>query len=328
MDLQDVREIKSQLLQLTTEGTAAGIRVAGLKSIRENPVQSASLALGVSKTKGHAGYRLAVRLFDQSDSTMSLLHTASLLASRELDAQYVGPLRAPRPAPRTGVFRKRHRPLRPGVSVGHHQITAGTLGAFVELPDGMVYMLSNNHVLANSNQGKQNDLILQPGNSDNGRPSRDEVGGLEAFYRMKRRGSVMDAAVAWVHESQDFELDFAGKLPGAPRKKSLDYDEYVWKVGRTTGVTEGTVTAIELDDVAVDYSAAGDGSVIYSFDSQIEIQGRGRASFSSGGDSGALILDEADRPVALLFAGSNDDKKTYANPLTPVLRHFEAKLLR
>jgi hypothetical protein len=46
-------------------------------------------------------------------------------------------------------------------------ITAGTIGARVT-KDINVYVLSNNHVLANINQAKINDPILQPGAYDGG----------------------------------------------------------------------------------------------------------------------------------------------------------------
>jgi hypothetical protein len=61
----------------------------------------------------------------------------------------------------------KYRPAPIGVSVGHPAITAGTLGARVT--DGTnVYILSNNHVLANINQATINDPIIQPGTYDGG----------------------------------------------------------------------------------------------------------------------------------------------------------------
>ncbi|MFB6147597.1 MAG: hypothetical protein ABEJ66_01820, partial [Candidatus Nanohaloarchaea archaeon] len=44
-----------------------------------------------------------------------------------------------------------HDTLQPGISIGHVNITAGTLGAFVEV-DGELQILSNAHVLADTNQ--------------------------------------------------------------------------------------------------------------------------------------------------------------------------------
>jgi hypothetical protein len=73
---------------------------------------------------------------------------------------------------------KRVRPAQGGYSVGHKNITAGTISTCVYdiLPGGTTtppahgvgippkfYILSNNHVLANSNAGLLGDAILQPG---------------------------------------------------------------------------------------------------------------------------------------------------------------------
>jgi len=59
----------------------------------------------------------------------------------------------------------RWRPAPGGVSIGHQQVSAGTLGCLVKR-DGQVYILSNNHVLADSNNASIGSNILQPGNSD------------------------------------------------------------------------------------------------------------------------------------------------------------------
>src|SRR6266508_3563772 len=79
------------------------------------------------------------------------------------------------------------RPARPGVSIGHYQITAGTLGCLVQR-NGQIYILSNNHVLANSNAGQLGDAILQPGPYDGG-TSADQIGTLEQFIPVSFVGS-------------------------------------------------------------------------------------------------------------------------------------------
>jgi hypothetical protein len=61
----------------------------------------------------------------------------------------------------------RFRPAPGGVSIGHREITAGTLGCWVHR-SGQWMMLSNNHVLANSNDAEIGDPILQPGPFDSG----------------------------------------------------------------------------------------------------------------------------------------------------------------
>ena len=71
------------------------------------------------------------------------------------------------------------RPARPGCSIGHYQITAGTFGCLVKRGT-QVYILSNNHVLANSNAAQLGDAIWQPGKYDGG-ASADQIGTLEQF---------------------------------------------------------------------------------------------------------------------------------------------------
>ena len=67
------------------------------------------------------------------------------------------------------------RPLRPGLSVAHPSVTAGTLGGFVRTGGGLA-ILSNNHVLAASDAAALGDAVLQPGPADggaHGRPGGD-----------------------------------------------------------------------------------------------------------------------------------------------------------
>ncbi|MGD2179226.1 MAG: hypothetical protein PVG71_15550, partial [Anaerolineae bacterium] len=80
----------------------------------------------------------------------------------------------------TGIFRAlpqsardlsptdRWRPVvPPGVSIGHYKITAGTFGCLVCRGEEL-FILSNNHVLANANDCDEWDPILQPGPADGG----------------------------------------------------------------------------------------------------------------------------------------------------------------
>ncbi|MGH2570536.1 MAG: hypothetical protein ACRDGR_04880, partial [bacterium] len=66
-------------------------------------------------------------------------------------------------------FTQRLRPAPSGISIGHIDITAGTLGGLVrDKETGNVVILSNNHVMAASNDGTIGDPILQPGPADGG----------------------------------------------------------------------------------------------------------------------------------------------------------------
>jgi hypothetical protein len=72
------------------------------------------------------------------------------------------------------------------VGIGHYKITAGTLGAIVtDRNTGEKLILSNNHVLANSNDALVGDPILQPGPTDGGQNPGDIVARLERFVRLR-----------------------------------------------------------------------------------------------------------------------------------------------
>ncbi len=83
--------------------------------------------------------------------------------------------------------RDRFRPTIPsGVSIGHYKITAGTLGTIVtDRNTGEKLLLSNNHVLANSNDAVIGDNILQPGPTDGGQNPGDRVATLHRFERIR-----------------------------------------------------------------------------------------------------------------------------------------------
>lgn len=91
------------------------------------------------------------------------------------------------------------------------------------------------------------------------------------------------------------------------------------KLGRSTGLTRGRVTAIELDKVIVRFDLG-----FLRFDNQFEVEGAGDAPFSRGRDSGSLVVDSDRRAVGLLFAGgtvggTNGQGLTFVNPIRAVL---------
>src|SRR2546429_2381158 len=99
-------------------------------------------------------------------------------------------------------FRGRFRPAPGGVSIGHFKITAGTLGCLVK-KGSKLCVLSNNHVLANSNSAAIGDPILQPGPIDGGINPRDMIAKLLQFVPIKFGGppNKVDCAIAEVIKS-------------------------------------------------------------------------------------------------------------------------------
>jgi hypothetical protein len=315
------RELKARILErLPDAPTTAEAAPAG------GPAPWPWVAVGLTPTApGRA--RVAIRL--QRESDRALLPDLGAAAAAAVDIRVIGRVRAlvsPVLPSSAAELRGRVRPLRPGLSVAHPAVTAGTLGGFVRTSAGLS-ILSNNHVLAASDAASVGDAVLQPGPADGGRPA-DRVATLTAFVRFRTGGTnLVDAAVAALDPDGAAE---PGDLPGGPLGETVpsgldvDPDEAVEKLGRTTGHTRGRITAVEVDAVAVDYDG-----VVHRFDDQIEIQGAG-APFSAGGDSGSVIWRSRDRaPTALLFAGSatggtSGGGVTFANPLATVLTALQA----
>ncbi len=228
----------------------------------------------------------------------------------------------------------RLRPAPIGFSVGHPSITAGTIGARVVNGAGTVFVLSNNHVLAASNAASIGDPILQPGTFDGG-TAADQIATLSAFNPINFQGglNVMDAALA--QSDHTFLANFTPADDGYGTPSSIIFGDAnndrvfdnvaallnftVQKFGRTTKLTHGVISAVnatldicyEVVFISCTKSAR--------FTDQIVIAGNG---FSSGGDSGSLIVtDNATlNPVGLLFAGSAT--QTIANRIDLVLNHF------
>jgi len=223
-----------------------------------------------------------------------------------------------------GVSYRPRVTLRAGGSCGHFEVTAGTLGAFVEDADAY-YVLSNNHVLANSDACSRGDPILVPG-------PIDIVGGfsvvaqLSAWVPLGGGAGKVDAAIAAF--SDDVAHFYPWQYAGIGTiKRSPIADRFavnrVAKRGRTTGVTRGVVSAFDLDGVAIDYGSHASPRLV-TFDNQLEFVGSPpEKPFSQPGDSGSLIIDaNSMRPYALVYGGGLD-----ADGIDRTLGHFLPEVL-
>ncbi len=220
------------------------------------------------------------------------------------------------------------RPVPIGVSTGHPSITAGTSGARVTNGTD-VFALSNNHIYADQNDASIGDGAIQPGAYDGGTDSADRIGTLFDFEPIKfakRRSAppnTMDAAIAL---SSTLMLGNAtpGDGYGTPSSTiaSASLGQPVKKYGRTTGLTHGTVDAVNVT-VNVCYEGFVVCTSWAKFVNQIVITD---GTFSGGGDSGSLIVtdDGNNDPVGLLFAGSSSH--TIASPIDPILQRFNVTI--
>ena len=86
-------------------------------------------------------------------------------------------------------FTQKRRPCPPGYSIGHVSITAGTLGTWVHRGNEDWLALSNNHVLANSNDTRPQETIIQPGKADGGFSGSDAFARLTDYVRINFDGA-------------------------------------------------------------------------------------------------------------------------------------------
>jgi hypothetical protein len=353
MDLDAVRRCKQDLVMEAVGRSGLRLGALARHGQRWRPPGAASglaagpvpapVALGI-EPDGAGGHRLAVRVLRTLpglDGVLARLRSAA----GEMGVRLVGYVLPQQRGEAAGAgLRRRLRPLVAGCSLGHHRGAAGTLGA-VAVPrgGGRRRLLSCAHVLAwvpphrgaagsappgvatGGESAAAGSAIVQPARADGGRDPADRVARLTASVPPGRaHRNRLDAAVA---ELVDGVPAHAGELPGlgrlaGVRREPLLGGETVYKVGRTSGVTRGRVSAFEVDDLAVTFRR---GDLV--FDGCFEVEALGGRPFSLPGDSGALVVDEARRAVGLLFAGNGVDV-TYAHPIGEVLDRLRLRLPR
>jgi len=224
------------------------------------------------------------------------------------------------------AYTDRYRPVSCGVSGGSFEYyrsnqmgyvyDGGTIGCVVKKGSDR-FFLSNNHVFAHANRRAIGDGIVQPALIDVGGVQNpdDIVAELYAFktifWKPLKNSNIIDAAIAKIKPGIEFTgVMIAGYAPAtSPAEATLGMA--VKKCGRTTGLTFGTVTGVNVT-IVVDYMPAG----YARFENQIEY-----TKMTDSGDSGSLIVTESgNQPVALHFAGGST--AGYGNPIQPILDYF------
>jgi hypothetical protein len=256
--------------------------------------------------------------------------------------------------PRAQVDRlAKARPAPGGVSIGHYLITAGTLGCVVTATDtNQRLILSNNHVLANLNNCKIGDAILQPGPTDGGTVQNDVIATLERYVPLNfgtqpaqcniaqgvadllngiakvfgsshilspsvqnvKAVNYLDAAAARPTDDAlvSDEILEIGVVSGT---KPVTFGMTVRKSGRTTGLTTGTVKVMNAT-ITIDYHGGNSAR----FEDQVVT-----SSMSTYGDSGSLIVaGDSLHAVGLLFAGS--DQATIFTPIQTVMQSLKVTI--
>jgi len=196
----------------------------------------------------------------------------------------------------------------------------GTLGSLV-VRDGVLSILSNNHVLARSGSAGTGEDTIQPGLIDtNCSTNNTNIVGDYAGNLVPLGSANVDAAISTARATVDATgaiLD-VGVPCSAVQVPAIGMP--VMKSGRTTGFTTGTITSINTS-VTIQYSRKCNGGQHFNVNFTNQIL---TGPMSAGGDSGSLLLsnDGTPNPVGLLFAGSAS--VTVYNPAQSVVNAFTA----
>jgi len=316
--------------ELLSKRNVVGVGI-GFKRVKGKKTKALSIIVNVARKVSVA------RLLD-GDIVPSLLEDikTDVVEVGEIRALVVDPTQKFRPAPG-------------GVSIGHKDITAGTLGVNID-KYARRYILSNNHVLANSNEGEIGDSIYQPGPVDGGN-SDDTIGWLDKFVPIEfettscaiaklyawigniiakvlgsrfrfsltfqsrmQKTNLVDCALAASNYLNDLNLDILeiGRVSGTVEAFP---GMKVRKFGRTTCLNEG-----EVQQIGVTIQVSYGGNKIATFTDQIIT-----SSMAQGGDSGSLVVERnGQRAVGLLFAGS--DEVTILNRISNVEEALDIQL--
>jgi hypothetical protein len=324
MQLQSVRDLK---LEVAIEVFAPHLNDLIARSTLPRldhlqlPIPPPLIGIGIGIGDRPGEFSLAIRFRERLPALEAMLQRIIALANNEVDIVATGSIR-PFVAPvDVQALRSPCRPLVIGCSVAHVTSTAGTLGLIARhTKTNRAVLVSNSHVLAHSGTAKIGDGVTQPGRVDGGTVP---IGSLMDFVPLKPNGSnQVDAAIALPDAAIELtpnQIAGIGAFTIAPAD-AVQPNMSVSKVGRTSGLTRGIVTAVEIDNIVID-SEIGN----LTFDDQIEVKGVDSA-FSLGGDSGSLIVSDQNQAIGILFCGNefanNGLGVTYANPLPKIIDAF------
>ena len=329
---QRVLDVKGLIEQQLVE--AASANAMSLASARH--IDSAGV-LGVGISSGGVPGQPSLVVYVESEANeeqvrRELVDTMGVQAASSdelsVEVEVTGPIE-----PYTSN-RSKFRPAPAGASVGHFKITAGTIGGWARGRGNRSrrqLMVSNNHVLANSNAGRFGDSIIQPGRADGGTNPADRIAILERFVTINFAAGAknfLDCATGWCwpnrirrdhvyHRGGPTARFFRiGNSVIQPRVNMV-----VGKTGRTTDLTQGTIRATGVS-INVNYGPAG----VAHFRDQFSVRSTNSQNFSAGGDSGSFVWQWNRRlsPVGLLFAGGGGT--TFCNRMSRVVAALDITL--
>jgi hypothetical protein len=235
-------------------------------------------------------------------------------------------------------------PCEIGSSVSHFRGFAGSIGCFVEAKvkrnkPSVPAFLGAAHVLNVNNGAERGEPVISPGFPDGPRSLANRVGKLRnTIFLVHHQDAdtprnTVDAAVVEIDEDAEIEPknlvpdperpDRRAKLNGLVGAEELSslIGSPVYKCGRTTGFTSGSLEIVGVNRYAVRLTNGR----VYQYDDLLCIKRDGKKPFSDGGDSGALVYTQDRRGLGLIVGGSSE--YSFVSPLEPCLEAMACKLI-
>lgn len=244
---------------------------------------------------------------------------------------------------------QKHRPSPSGVSISHKNtaIGTGTFGCIVK-KNGERFILSNNHILAASNDARIGDAIYQPGTHDGG-TLNDQIGILDDFISISFNntgGVIMGSPTCIVAKAAAIVANIFAKLLGRKHrlmavnpKPAINYADCALARPINDGdilndiIQIGAPVGVVSPALGMELKKYGRTSK-YSTGTVLQVEATVRVSYGpnkmatftdqiitgvlgKGGDSGSVALDLNNNLVGLLYAGSN-----ITTVLSPMIKIF------
>jgi hypothetical protein len=214
-------------------------------------------------------------------------------------------------------------PLRGGVGIAHEDGPVGTLAFIAVLSSGdkTPYLISNNHIIANTNVGKRGDRLYHP-ERQRGVP----VGTLTTTMKLKfgtTKENFVDVAFGEVDQGvgHDAHTVYPAMIIGEAFSPSIGLN--VKKHGFASGLTSGVIDDVSFDTMPI-YTFEGKLRPALLVE-QLKIVGKDR-SFAEPGDSGAAVwCADTRRFVGLICAVGPENRYAVASP-GPVVLESLARL--
>jgi endonuclease G len=304
------------------------------------------IGVGLKESSGQLSNELCIQFYVDEEASKSKLQRRNGIP-KSIDGFFTDVRPASTPRFMSGILRptkaeiqraiksrrsrSRTRPLVAGISCANQFVNAGTLGYFCKKnrdDSGAMYLLSSGHVFKAKTEYKKSSAILQASPSDGGNMN-DVVADFDSATRLSQAEgarNVTDAAIARLRDDIKYkpEIQDVGPLKGTV-KPVLGMS--VAKVGRTTGFTEGVVTAIDYE--AIVPWGVRSVQATYTFKNQIRIEPtKSSERFADFGDSGSMVFTKSNpAAVGLYFAGAPDGSYGLATPIASVEQALDIKLL-